>query len=230
MAKKQLKEDSPESEDRRSLMIEEDVSEEDLVNNDPSAEEESENDDKSPRTLYHGGISSASECSVCGGETCSSSGLMGDCSMPGITVGEDPVSGNPVPAGSSPKEVRDDIPALLSEGEYVIPADVVRYHGLKTFESLRMEAKLGLMDMAFEGQIQSYDPEAEDEDEETHTMPDGTEMDGATHEDYVENEDVDVEPATIETMTETMDDEDVETTKQARDLSYRPKVTLAYIK
>jgi len=41
----------------------------------------------------------------------------------------DPVSGNDVPLGSTEKEVRDDQPAMLSEGEMVIPADVVRYFG-----------------------------------------------------------------------------------------------------
>jgi len=53
----------------------------------------------------------------------------------------DPVSGNDVPPGSLAKEVRDDIPAQLSEGEYVVPADVVQYYGVKFFEDLRMEAK-----------------------------------------------------------------------------------------
>ena len=42
----------------------------------------------------------------------------------------DPVSGNDVPVGSSQEEVRDDIPAQLSEGEFVFPADVVRFIGL----------------------------------------------------------------------------------------------------
>jgi hypothetical protein len=58
----------------------------------------------------------------------------------------DPVSGNEVPPGSMAEEVRDDIPAQLSEGEYVVPADVVRFYGVKFFEDLRMEAKRGLMD------------------------------------------------------------------------------------
>ena len=49
----------------------------------------------------------------------------------------DPVSGNEVPSGSMDQEVRDDIPAQLSEGEYVVPADVVRYFGVKFFEDLR---------------------------------------------------------------------------------------------
>ncbi len=38
----------------------------------------------------------------------------------------DKESGNEVPSGSTRKEVRDDIPAQLSEGEFVFPADVVR--------------------------------------------------------------------------------------------------------
>ena len=45
----------------------------------------------------------------------------------------DPVSGNDVPPGSLPVEVRDDIDAKLSEGEYVVPADVVRFFGVKLF-------------------------------------------------------------------------------------------------
>ena len=41
----------------------------------------------------------------------------------------DPVSGNKVPIGSTQEEVRDDIPAQLSHGEFVFPADVTRYYG-----------------------------------------------------------------------------------------------------
>ena len=65
----------------------------------------------------------------------------------------DPVSGNEVPSGSMASEVRDDIPAQLSEGEYVVPADVVRYYGVKFFEDLRDEAKRGLQDMEARGRI-----------------------------------------------------------------------------
>ena len=57
---------------------------------------------------------------------------------------KDPVSGNDVPSGSMAEEVRDDIPAQLSEGEYIVTADVVRYYGVKCFEDLRREAKIGL--------------------------------------------------------------------------------------
>ena len=59
----------------------------------------------------------------------------------------DEQSGNDVPVGSSRKEVRDDIPAMLSEGEFVFPADVVRYHGLDKLMDLRQEAKMGLKQM-----------------------------------------------------------------------------------
>jgi len=65
----------------------------------------------------------------------------------------DPVSGNEVPSGSLAEEVRDDIPAQLSEGEYVVPADVVRYYGVKFFEDLRAEAKMGLTRMEADGRI-----------------------------------------------------------------------------
>jgi hypothetical protein len=65
----------------------------------------------------------------------------------------DPVSGNEVPLGAEPEEVRDDIDAKLSEGEYVVPADVVKYYGVKFFEDLRAEAKRGFMQMEANGRI-----------------------------------------------------------------------------
>ena len=65
----------------------------------------------------------------------------------------DPVSGNEVPPGSLPEEVRDDIPAMLSEGEYVVPADVLRFYGVKFFEDLRAQAKMGLAEMEANGRI-----------------------------------------------------------------------------
>lgn len=65
----------------------------------------------------------------------------------------DPVSGNDVPTGSLPEEVRDDIDAKLSEGEYVVPADVVRYFGVRFFEDLRNQAKQGWSDMESNGRV-----------------------------------------------------------------------------
>ena len=65
----------------------------------------------------------------------------------------DKESGNDVPIGSTKEEVRDDIPAMLSEGEFVLPADVVRYHGLEKIMQLRQEAKMGLKKMEAMGQM-----------------------------------------------------------------------------
>lgn len=66
---------------------------------------------------------------------------------------KEPVTGNEIPPGSMAKEVRDDVPAMLSEGEYVVPADVVRYYGVKFFEDLRGKAKSDMLDMEEEGRI-----------------------------------------------------------------------------
>ena len=65
----------------------------------------------------------------------------------------DPVSGNDVPIGSTKKEVRDDIPAMLSEGEFVFPADVTRFIGLEKLMQQRQEAKMGLKTMEAMGQM-----------------------------------------------------------------------------
>mgnify|MGYP003649058947 CR=1 FL=1 len=65
----------------------------------------------------------------------------------------DPVSGNDVPPGSNQEEVRDDIPAQLSEGEFVFPADVVRFIGLEKLMMIRQRAKAGLQRMDDMGQM-----------------------------------------------------------------------------
>jgi len=65
----------------------------------------------------------------------------------------DPVSGNEVPPGAMAEEVRDDIPAQLSEGEFVFPADVVRFIGLQTLMKLRDKASAGLKRMEEIGQM-----------------------------------------------------------------------------
>ena len=69
----------------------------------------------------------------------------------------DEVSGNDVPPGSTREEVRDDIPAQLSEGEFVFPADVVRYIGLEKLMMMRQEAKQGLKQMEAMGQMGNSD-------------------------------------------------------------------------
>jgi hypothetical protein len=91
----------------------------------------------------------------------------------------DEESGNEVPPGSLREEVRDDIPAQLSEGEFVFPADVVRYIGLENLMRMRQEAKQGLAQMEAMGQMGNgdeavvqddlpfdmYDLDVEDEEE-----------------------------------------------------------------
>jgi hypothetical protein len=78
----------------------------------------------------------------------------------------DPVSGNEVPSGSNQKEVRDDIPAQLSEGEFVFPADVVRYIGLENLMELRSKAKQGLAKMEAMGQMGNSEEATMDDDGE----------------------------------------------------------------
>jgi hypothetical protein len=80
-------------------------------------------------------------------------GMLQEGGMQDDGMNRDPVSGNEVPPGSLAKEVRDDIPAQLSEGEYVVPADVVQYYGLKFFEDLRDKAKMELSRMERDGRI-----------------------------------------------------------------------------
>ena len=90
----------------------------------------------------------------------------------------DGVSGNEVPTGSLAAEVRDDIPAQLSEGEFVVPADVVRFIGLDKLMKMRDQAKTGLARMEEEGQIggQPVPNMPMDEDMEMDSLIDG--MDG----------------------------------------------------
>ena len=78
----------------------------------------------------------------------------------------DEESGNDVPVGSTRKEVRDDIPAMLSEGEFVFPADVVRYVGLDKLMQIRQEAKMGLKQMEAMGQMGNSDEATIPDDEE----------------------------------------------------------------
>ena len=106
--------------------------------------------------------------------------------VPDNTVGVDPVSGNEIPLGSVAENVRDDIPTNLSEGEIVVPADVVNYWGVKLFEDLRAEAKRGFAQMEEDGRIggkpmdeDSIDIELSLEDVEVMDMPDAAEPEDA---------------------------------------------------
>lgn len=63
----------------------------------------------------------------------------------------DPVSGNEIPEGVSGKNVRDDVDAKLSEGEFVIPAYAVKFFGVDFFEKLLKKAKKGQEELEEEG-------------------------------------------------------------------------------
>ena len=77
---------------------------------------------------------------------------------------KDPVSGNDVPSGSLKEEVRDDIDAKLSPGEFVFPADVVRFIGLEKLMLMRDKAKKGLSRMEEMGQMGNSDEATIDDD------------------------------------------------------------------
>ena len=118
------------------------------------------------------------------------------------------------PIGTTMAETMDDIEILISEGEYVLPANVVKWHGLKHIMEMQDEAEAGLMMMSSMGLIQEVDPNEEGkeeepngadiedaevqaadraaEDEETYETPEGNEIELADGME-VEEEDLDVE-------------------------------------
>ena len=111
----------------------------------------------------------------------------------------DPESGNEIPMGSSAENVRDDIEVMISEGEYVLPANVVKWHGLKHIMDMQSEAEMGLMSMYDTGLIQYTDEEGAEEPEEVE----------AAKTDAPE-EDIEVEVATVEVDDKLDDDEETE--------------------
>jgi len=135
--------------------------------------------------LYHGGM-------ACGCE--------GDCDNSCMGMMSDPVSGNPIPVGSSAENVRDDIAAMISEGEYVLPANVVKWHGLKSIMDLQSEAEMGLMSMNAMGLIQYASEEGDEETEEV----------SEDQQDDVSEESVDIEVAAVEVDDKLDDDDEIE--------------------
>lgn len=59
------------------------------------------------------------------------------------------------PPGALSKEVADDVPANLSEGEFVFSADAVRYYGLQFLNGLMDHARQELSNMSADGSIRS---------------------------------------------------------------------------
>ena len=72
------------------------------------------------------------------------------------------------PPGAKPEEVADDIPAMLSEGEYVLPANVVRYLGLERIIDMHQKVLHEIQQMEDLGMIQNVDengkPEKDDKE------------------------------------------------------------------
>ena len=168
--------------------------------------EEEELEKMKPVEAYHGGMMSACD----GGPDCT-------CGMDDPMVsGYDEVSGNPIPIGSSAENVRDDIPANLSEDEYVLPAHVVKWHGLKHIMEMQSEAEMGLMSMEMSGLIHEvYEEESDSEgadDTEVQasddTKQEEAETEGETSEE-IPSEMMDVEVAAVE-VDDHLDDEDEE--------------------
>ena len=78
----------------------------------------------------------------------------------------DEASGNDVPPGSLKEEVRDDVDAKLSVGEYVFPADVTRYYGLAKLEEMRKEAQANLKQMENGGRMGNSEQVSEEASDE----------------------------------------------------------------
>ena len=111
-------------------------------------------------------------------------------------MGYDDVSGNPIPLGSNAENVRDDIDAKLSTDEYVLPAHVVKWHGLKHIQMMQSEAEMGLMSMQMDGLIQHADTEEVEEVEEAEEVTED-----------VPSEEMDIEASTVE-VDDLLDDEE----------------------
>lgn len=58
-----------------------------------------------------------------------------------------------LPPGAMPQDVADDIDAKVSEGEFIIPANVVRFIGVDKLEGMVQNALTKLSDMEAEGRI-----------------------------------------------------------------------------
>jgi hypothetical protein len=108
-----------------------------------------------------GGLMSGMEKSYNSGGYVSANGLMGTSQY---VVGIDEETGNEIPYGSTAENVADTIDAKLSEGEFVIPADVVRWYGVQHFVDMISLAKMQFMDMAMEEEMPEIEIEIEEID------------------------------------------------------------------
>ena len=126
---------------------------------------------------------------------------------------------NEVPFGSLEEEVADDIPVMLSEGEYVIPADVVRYWGLKHLEEMRMMAKCGLMSMQQDGRLHMVDEDGEPVETKAQSKPqiEVVEIDIQAMQDDMSKEDDDEEEDDMDKQMELFEDNVIEVDFDGKD-------------
>jgi len=73
---------------------------------------------------------------------------------------------NDPPPGATPEEVADDIPAMLSEGEYVLPANVVKYIGLERILDMHRGVLREIQQMEDLGMIQNVDENGKPENDD----------------------------------------------------------------
>lgn len=166
--------------------------------------------DEDEMNLYHGGM-------PCGCDDCQEEAGM---------MSYDEVSGNPIPLGSTAENVRDDIDANLSSGEYVLPAHVVKYHGLKHIMEMQSEAEMGLMAMHMDGLIQYVEdegePHSEDLEDTEVQASDDPEQEEAEAEaeasEEIPSEEMDVEVATVVVDDHLDDDGDMEVSPVSKPL------------
>ena len=93
---------------------------------------------------------------------------------------KDPVSGNTAPIGAKPSEVRDDIDIRVSEGEYVVNAQTVRYFGEEFFNELQEAAAQGFERIKEGEELPFRDDELDvDETEDQEVEPEGFAYGGA---------------------------------------------------
>jgi len=126
------------------------------------------------------------------------------CGMMDGLMGFDGISGNPIPVGSNAENVRDDIDAKLSTDEYVLPAHVVKWHGLKHIQMMQSEAEMGLMSMQMDGLIQHVEEKSHSKSSKdgevsskNNSKQKGAEAEAEAPEEIYSGEGVDVEVATV---------------------------------
>lgn len=93
---------------------------------------------------------------------------------------KDPVSGNTAPIGAKPSEVRDDIDIRVSENEFVVNAQTVRYFGEEFFNELQEAAAQGFERIKEGEELPFRDDELDvDETEDQEVKPEGFAYGGA---------------------------------------------------